>query len=68
MINDNEALSNNVDALVMAAEDAAAAALIEDYFTVSDEGMVVGSTDDILVAPFCVDGPGIFKFELSLTE
>lgn len=68
MINDNAALSNNVDALVMAADDAAAAALIEDYFTVSDEGMVVGETSNLLVGPFCVDGPGIFKFELSLTE
>ena len=68
MINDNAALSNNVDALVMAADDAAAAALIEDYFTVSDAGMVVGETSNLLVAPFCVDGPGIFKFELSLTE
>ena len=68
MINDNAALSNNVDALVMAAEDAAAAALIEDYFTVSDQTMVVGDTSDILVGPFCVDGPGILKFELSLTE
>ena len=68
MINDNAALSNDVDALVMAAEDAAAAALIEDYFFVSDEGLIVGLNSDELVGPFCVDGPGVFKFELSLTE
>ena len=68
MINDNDALAADVEALVLAAEAAAGSALIEDYFFVSDEDMIVGLNSDELVGPFCVDGPGVFKFELSLTE
>lgn len=68
LISENETLAGDVEALVTAAEDAAAAALIEDYFTVNAETMTIGDGSNTLAGPFCIDGPGILKFELSLTE
>ena len=49
---------------------AAASALIEDFFIVNDEQILLGEgpsvRTSILIDEFCVDGPGVFMFELNV--
>ena len=47
--------------------DAAAEALIEDYFTVNDTRIEIPGETFTLVEPFCIEGPSVFKFELTAT-
>ena len=48
----------------MMAEDAF---LIEDYFFVNDELILVSPTmEKTLIGPFCITGPSVFKFELAV--
>ena len=58
-----------VEMLTDAAEAAAEAALLQDFFSVNSEGPVPipFDTDVMLVGPFCIEGPSVFKFELSAT-
>ena len=53
---------------MIAAEAAADAALIEDYFSVNNEEQidVPQLTDFDLVPEFCLAAPSVFKFELSV--
>ena len=55
-----------VEMLADAAEAAAEAALLQDFFSVNSEGPVPipFDTDVMLVGPFCIEGPSVFKFEL----
>ena len=55
-----------VEMLADAAEAAADAALLQDFFSVNDEGPIdiPADTDVMLVGPFCIEGPSVFKFEL----
>lgn len=50
------------------AQEAAAAALIEDFFAVNEDVIVIPRADPpLLIEPFCVEGDSVFKFELSAT-
>ena len=54
-----------IDSSVMTLEDAA---LIEDYFFVNPDNMMIPSqAEEVLVDPFCVEGDTVFDFRLALT-
>ena len=64
----NGMLMDQVEMLTMAAEAAAEAALIEDYFFVNDDQpMLIPADMDAMAAAFCIEGPSVFEFELSAT-
>ena len=42
-------------------------ALIEDYFFVNDEEILIEEDVDLALIPsFCITGPSVFKFELAV--
>ena len=57
----------DVTELSNAAEEVAMSALIEDYFFVNDEEILIEEREDTnLIPAFCITGPSVFKFELAL--
>ena len=62
-----EALMGSVMDLSDAAEVVAMSALIEDYFFVNDEEILIEEDVDLALIPsFCITGPSVFKFELAV--
>ena len=58
-------IAGQLDAAQRAAD---AAALIEDYFAVNTEPMdIPENTEFELVTPFCIDGPSVLLFQLSVS-
>lgn len=64
----NTNLMNAVMDLQDAADVAAAAALVEDWFFVNENTISIPADIEAQLIPaFCVSGPGVFKFELAVS-
>ena len=61
-----KALMDEIESLKAAAATEASAALIEDYFNVNQEEVIIGAaTNFTLVDPFCIEGPSVLDFTFS---